>query len=310
MNHRCYYQIAGITIQVDSELPMTDATFHPKFKLFKVEGPGEDTITIRHHFSMPDLNGWNLGEEVYRKPPWAIYGKGDSWTYVGISPRAGDKHIHQVAVFNHDHTRATIHNDGERIFRRGGLHSLTLFPTDQILLARVLADRRGCYFHSSGVIFEGQGLLFVGRSEAGKSTMANMLRDKAEILCDDRMIVRGWPEGFKICGTWSNGDVEDVSANCAPLKAILFLEKARENRLIPLDDKQEVIGKLLACLVKPFVTADWWDKMLSLVEKIAREVPLYSLRFDQSGRVVDLLERLCLPTDPPPQERRTKERGG
>ncbi len=34
-NHRRYFQIAGITIQVDSDLPINDQTFHPKFAAFR-----------------------------------------------------------------------------------------------------------------------------------------------------------------------------------------------------------------------------------------------------------------------------------
>ena len=34
---------------------------------------------------------------------------------------------------------------------RGGLASLTMFPTDQIMLSRVLADREGCFLHSRGL---------------------------------------------------------------------------------------------------------------------------------------------------------------
>jgi len=122
--------------------------------------------------------------------------------------------------------------------------------------------------------------------------MVKMLKDKAKVLCDDRMIVRRWPEGFRIHGTWSHGDVPDVSADSAPLKAILFLEQAQENRLIHIDHRQEVIRRLLACLIKPFVTADWWDRMLTLVETMAHEVPCYSLRFDKSGDAVALLRDL------------------
>ena len=290
-NHRRYYLCAGITIQVDSDLPITESTFHPKFKLFEVNGPGEDTITIHHHFGLPDLNGKDLGKEVYRKPPWAIYKKGDLWIYTGISPNLGDESIHRVAVFNHDHTRVRIYNDQTRedSFIKGDLHSLTLFPTDQILLARVLADREGCYLHSSGVILAGNGLLFVGHSDAGKSTIATMLRDRVEILCDDRIIIRKRTDGFRIYGTWSHGDVPDVSPSSAPLKAILFLEQAPENRIIPLDDRKEIIRRLLACLIKPFETADWWDKSLRLVEKMARELPCYVLKFDKSGAVVDVV---------------------
>lgn len=291
-NHRRYFKIADITVQVESDLPIKDNTFYPKFKLFEVDGPGEDTISIRHHFSLPDLSGKDLGKEFYRKPPWAVYKKGGSWIYLGISPVQGDKNLHTVVVFNSDHTRARIYNDKEETFLKGNLHSLTLFPTDQILLARILADREGCYFHACGVNFEGKGLLFAGHSEAGKSTMATMLKGKAEILCDDRIIIRKLPEGFKIYGTWSHGDVPDVSGNSAPLRAILFLEKTKENRLIPLTDKKDMAKRILSCLIKPFTTADWWDKSLALIEEVADRVPCYTLEFDKTGAVADILRKL------------------
>lgn len=325
LDHR-YYHIAGITIRMEADLPITDTTFHPKFKHFEVNRPGKNTITIRHHFSIPDLSNWDIGKEVYRKPPWAIYTNGPSWFYMGIGGDAGwtikglwpgirhrlyrrsrqkpkgvgsipsgsvrEGNIHQLAVFNHDYSDITIYNKTERAFLRGNLHSLTLFTTDQILLGRVLAKREGCYIHASGVVLDGKGILFVGHSDAGKSTIVMMLQDKAKILCDDRIIVRRWPKGFKIHGTWSHGDISDVSAEAAPLKAILFLKQDRENRLIPIDRMQEIIGALLACLIKPLVTVDWWEKMLALVDQMAHEVPCYSLHFTKDGEVMDLLRRL------------------
>jgi len=293
-NHRRFYYIAGITIQVESDLPITESTFHPKFKLFEVNAPGEDNITIRHHFYLPDLKAQDLGKEIYRKAPWAIYKKGNSWIYLGISPDEEDKEVNRVAVFNHNHTRTRIYHNKEMVnrFPNDSLPSLTLFPTDQILLARVLADREGCYLHSSGVILKEKGFLFVGHSESGKSTLVKMLKDKAKILCDDRMIVRRWKEGFRIHGTWSHGDVPEVSPDSAPLRAIMFLEKAQRNKLITLERKREIIKKLLPCLIKPFVTAEWWEKMLTLAEHIAHEVPCYNLHFDTSGKVAYLLDQL------------------
>ena len=74
-----------------------------------------------------------------------------------------------------------------------------------------------------------------------------------------------------------------------PLKAIMFQEQAPENKLIPVDDRKEITRRLLACLITPFVTTDWWAKMLTLVEKIAREVPCCVLKFDRSGAVVDVI---------------------
>jgi len=295
-NHRRYYPIAGITIQVDSDLPITENTFDKKFKHFETAGPGQDNIFIRHHFSLPELDE-NLGKEVYRNPPWAIYKKGNSWIYLCISSDSGNNNLYKVATFNNDHTSAKIYSPDDSAFKKGNLHSLTLFSTDQILLARVLADRGGCYIHSSGVIFENKGLLFVGHSEAGKSTMVKMLKDEAEILCDDRVIVRRWHDGFKIHGTWSHGEVPDVSANSAPLDAILFLQKSDENLIVPIHDKKEIIKRLLPCLIRPMADTGWWDKMLCLIERMAQDVPCYTLYFDKSGGVKDLLREIITNKD-------------
>jgi len=141
-------------------------------------------------------------------------------------------------------------------------------------------------------MIEGKGLLFVGNSSAGKSTIANLLRSKGEILCDDRIIVRRHSDGFRIYGTWSHGDVPDVSPHSAPLRAILFLEQSDENRLVSIDDRNEFLRRLLACLIRPFETAEWWEKELALVEKIVREVPSYVLRFDKSGRIAEEINKM------------------
>jgi len=146
--------------------------------------------------------------------------------------------------------------------------------------------------HSCGVNFLGKGLLFVGHSGAGKSTMATFLQGKAQILCDDRVILRKAEDGFKIFGTWSHGDVTEISADSAPLEAILFLKKSAQNRMIPIVSKSEATKRLLSCLVKPFTTVDWWDKTVSLIEKIPLRVPCYILEFDKSGKITDILKEL------------------
>lgn len=287
-NHRAYYQIGGITIQIDSAIEIKEGTFHKKLDAFKTAGSGEDTISLQHYFSLPEIKKEELGQKCYYKAPWAIYNKGDSWVYLGISPTTGDENLHRVAVFNRDHSRGIIYSKDEEQFNKGNLTSLTFFPTDQILIARVLADRKGCLMHSCGIVMEGKGLLFVGHSEAGKSTTSMMLKSAGgEILCDDRIIIRKQPAGFRIYGTWSHGDVPDISPNDAPLHAIFFLEQAKENRLIKIKDKKEILKRLLACLIKPFVTNDWWDKELALIENIVKDVPCYRMLFDKSGGIVE-----------------------
>ncbi len=177
-------------IRVDSDIPFTEKTFDPKFEKFETDGPSEEMISLRHHFSLPEFNRDDLGQEVYRRAPWAIYRKDRSWIYLGIGPGQRDKDFHCAAVFNEDHTRGRIYNPSEALFRQGKLHALTMFPSDQILLARALAGRQACFLHAAGMDINGKGLLLVGHSDAGKTTAARMLRKHGEVLCDDRIIVR------------------------------------------------------------------------------------------------------------------------
>ena len=290
---RRYYRIGGLTIQLDSDLPMNERTFQPKFEAFRVEGPGDETISIRHHFALPDLEGKDLGKIVYAAPPWEIRRRGESWIYRGIYPGRDDPRTHRLIVISGDHTRASVFNSTAEIFLGGGLDSLMLLPSDQLLLARVLPSKGGLFVHAAGVDLNGKGLLFVGPSDAGKSTIVMMLTGRAHILCDDRMIVRRGRCGFEAHGTWSHGEVPDVSAAKAPLAGVFFLRQAVDNRLERLTDPAEAVRHFLPRVVRPLLTADWWEDVLAVVGDIVRSVPFYDLYFDKSGRIVDRIEEFC-----------------
>jgi len=286
---RCY-SIAQISIQEEAALPFTDDTFDKKFKKFQIDAPGEDLIRIRHNFSIiPPMidNSWLL---IYKKNPWAIYKKDQCWVYLGILGQGNSSDLWITGIFNESHTKGLICHPDTTRFLKGKNHSLTLYPTDQIILARVLADRQAFFIHAAGMILSGKGVLFVGHSEAGKSTTVTMLKDEGEILCDDRIIVRHWPEGFRIHGTWSHGDVPEVSNSQAQLHAIFFLEKSQENCLERIEDRKEINRMLPFYIVQPLVTADWWEKTLEIIHQISQEVPVYRLKLDTSGKVKEILK--------------------
>jgi hypothetical protein len=58
------------------------------------------------------------------------------------------------------------------------------------------------------------------------------------------------------------------------------------NRITRINDRREFVRRLLACVIRPFVTADWWEKTLTYVEQMAREVQCYRMQFDKSGAIV------------------------
>jgi MoaA/NifB/PqqE/SkfB family radical SAM enzyme len=290
-SHIRYYQIAGMTIQVSADSPFSDATFHKKLSAFQISEPGEDVIRLHHVSHVPDRSEVRIGKEIYHKQPWAIFQHKESFVYMVIPPEGINEGMFIRAIFNQGHSQGTIYHPTP-FEDRHNLESLTSFTTDQILLAPVLADRQAFLIHASGLIINGQGVLFVGHSEAGKSTMLKMLRDKGEILRDDRIILRRWPDGFRIHGTWSHGGLPDISPSSAPLKAIFYLEQADKNALIPIESSKERFSLIVSYVIKSLQTADWWKKILDVTGKVASEVPAYKLQFDLSGDIIDLLERL------------------
>jgi len=288
--HRRRYRVAGLSVDVEADLPITDATFAPKFEPFRAAVDGPADIVLRHHFSLPDLDGARLGQEVFRQAPWAVYRKDSSWIYLMISADPSDTAVHRVMVFNDGHTRGRIFSPSDTAFCRGGLDSLALLPSDQLILARALPAFGGAFVHAAGVAMNGQGLVFAGPSEAGKSTIIKLIGGKGEVLCDDRVVVREGPGGFRVHGTWSHGEIVRVSPGSAPLRAVLFLRQAQVNRLDPVDDPKAVLADFLPRLVRPLVSADWWERALDLAGRIVHEVPFYNLSFDTSGAVVAVLE--------------------
>lgn len=280
------FQIGGITIEVNADLPLTNTTFSENIYKFSADDPGEDMIVINHHFYLPDFHASDLGNVIYFTPPWKIFRNSNIWTYCGIFSKSFV--IYKYAAFNNDYSYGDIYNSNPEIFLSSRPNALTLFPSDQILLAQVLSDRSGCYIHASGMIINGQGVLFVGHSSAGKSTISKMLMADAELLCDDRIILRQQKDGFRIYGTWSHGELPFVSPNNAPLAALFFLEKAKTNRIIPLSPS-EVVRMLPFYIIKPLITADWWKKIFLVIENIAKTIPAYQLQFDKSGAIRDLI---------------------
>lgn len=287
-HNRRYYQAAGITIQIDSDKAITESTFTPAVQTFAVDGPGEDTVRIHHHFSLDGVALHDLGNEIYHVAPWTVYRKDASWIYLCS---LGDT-IYSVSVFNADQSRGRIYHANDEFWEKGRLNTITVPVTDQILLVRLLAERQALILHSAGAILDEKGLLFVGHSDAGKTTTTRLFEGHAEILCDDRNIVRLQGDTFDVYGTWSHGDSALVSAASAPLKAIFLIRQSPDNRLTRLTRKT-AFNKLLPCVVRGYADVEWWNKTLTLVERLTHDIPCYEMEFDQTGGIVPLVQSLC-----------------
>ena len=296
--HTKHYETAGITIRLNSDFPISENTFHSKFKLFETDHPGTDKIIINHHFSLPaELQSEMDNEQpIYEKDHWLIFKSDSSWIYKYTPLLPGDPGCLSIAKFNADHTKADIYAPdlSEKQYQNANFGALTLFNTDQVLFAKLLCDRSGFIMHSNGFVIEQDGILMAGHSGAGKSTLSAMLKKKGyDPLCDDRMFITLKNDNFFIHGNWCHGTVANVAHLSAPLKAVFFLEQSKQNKAIPITEPTQKSHHILKSLVKPFFSPGEWNHTFLLVSKLIEKVDCYTLEFDLSGIVFDtILETL------------------
>jgi hypothetical protein len=96
------------------------------------------------------------------------------------------------------------------------------------------AQRAGydaCLVHSSGVIAQERGYIFVGPSEAGKTTVAH-LSGQHTVINDEMNLVEFRPDGLWLIDTPFNGHFRTKQRGSAPLRAVILLAKGPGHDLL------------------------------------------------------------------------------
>lgn len=161
------------------------------------------------------------------------------------------------------------------------------YPLDELLFQHHLARHGGMEVHACGVAEGGEALLFCGVSGAGKTTTARLWRRHrrgAEILSDDRMIVR--PRGGRLWafGTPWHGSGRFASPRGLPLGGIFFLARGQPS-VTPMSPLAAA-AELFARAFPPPWEAAGSARVLSLCARVAEEVPCARLRFHPDASAV------------------------
>lgn len=143
-----------------------------------------------------------------------------------------------------------------RFFSCAGLHSKLL-------------QKGALVFHSSYMDWNGQAILFAGKSGVGKSTQASLWEKHAgaEIINGDRTLLRKkggiWHAyGYPCCGS------SDICINrTLPLKAIVILEQGNENKVETL-----TMGQKYRALFTGSEMYLWYEKEMERVNRLVEEI--------------------------------------
>ncbi len=295
--NRFKVKVADTVISVKSKHKNLRLRIPPNYKPFITEDRPEIEIEVCKQ-SVP---GYYLKE--------MMFDSGTTWTlycYNGKriirTPSAQNlSSMHQIAILESDFQTGKIYipqHQRRRLSGRkapGHVHTAHVFsyPFGEILMINLLSQGRGMMVHACGITEDGQGILFIGSSGAGKSTMANLWKRKkgAVILSDDRIIVRKKKGKFWIYGTPWHGDAKVYSPERAPLKKIFFLKHA-ENNSIKKISPADAVSRLIVCSFPPF-----WDKKgmgftLKFCAELAQKINCYELGFVPDETVLDFVRNV------------------
>lgn len=153
--------------------------------------------------------------------------------------------------------------------------------------------------HSSFIRYEGGAILFTAPSGTGKSTQARLWETyaAAEQINGDRSVIRCvdgvWTAfGFPFAG--SSGIFRNDSV---PIRAIVVLRQAPENTIERLR-----AGEAFRLLYSESAFQRWHDaghqRIVDLLVKLSREIPVYLLRCTPDERAVALLRKTISTEEP------------
>lgn len=145
---------------------------------------------------------------------------------------------------------------------------------------RALLDFDGMMLHASAVAVDGKAYLFSGRSGIGKSTHTGLWQqtfgEKVKLFNDDKPALRRLDGEWYAYGTpWSGKHGININMK-VPVAGICFLKRGDRNtirRLSPV----EALPQVLAQTLRKFNDAERLSLMLSHVDKLVKEVPMYEL---------------------------------
>lgn len=155
-----------------------------------------------------------------------------------------------------------------------------------------LLKKQSAVLHSSSIIINNNAIAFSAKSGTGKSTHTAMWQkhfDNCIILNDDTPVIRFNGDVPYLFGSPFAGSSSINQNSSAPLKAIVFMQRAKENKIEKLSGIK-AISYFLDEIKKPIVP-DYLDLCLTFTERLLKTVPVYLLSCTPTLDAVKLVKK-------------------
>jgi hypothetical protein len=293
--HSNRFQVGGVSVQIVSQ-HSADVSFGRSLEPFRVDrGISDINVQVEWTAALSPTSGHQLFDSG---SVWQLFESEAELRFDFSTPVLGDRPYKRFLV-DRQFRRAILEMSEESFADFPRTVDPLEYPLDELLIMHRLTQEKAIELHGCGIVRpDGIGNLFVGHSEAGKSTTARLWTAHAnvQILSDDRIIVRqdkarrgeSLQDANQIFmyGTPWHGEAAFALPDRAPLRRIFILEHGRGNVLTRLT-RSQAVAELFARSFVPFHRHEYVDSALSFLEHVADSVPCYRYAFEPDQRAVD-----------------------
>jgi len=284
--------LAGIGISFCLEGNIHGSLFQGRSGAFGAPGQGREDIRL--HVVKGSLPSMKIMERVFDSgTTWALY-RSEKRYVLQDHALEGDSRPTRLLVLEPDLRSGYLYLENESPAYGQPTDPLG-YPLNQLLIILLLKEGRGILVHACGIEDRGEGYLFLGRSGDGKSTMGEIWHRKgAQVLNDDRIIIREEKGAFRMYGTPWHGTFKECSPKGVPVSRIFSLGKGKQNSIIRAERSQALSG-ILTRAFPPLWDRKGMDFTLELCHRMVDAVPCYNLDFRPDEEVVEFIRGTTYP---------------
>ncbi len=266
MGNSFFFKVAGIPVKILTETGKIRTEFYSRFGAFLISN-GESTAVIK----VSCKKNINCGRVIGKEWPLSIH-------------YGNDIFIESLGMKG----RFDVGGSGEVAYECGYPELLENFF--RVLFAFLLVENNGVLLHSAGVDYNGSGIIFVGQSGSGKTTIASLLRDKATVYSDDIVAIRRDKNNYKLFSTPFRGE-ESLwlpEVRSVKLARVYIPQKANKTFSI-IAKKGEALSKIIAN--SPFIYGfkTGLTYLFDFLEELIKQVPIYKLYFEKDAPIWEVI---------------------